>query len=278
MAKHHFKFDFNKEDVRELLNYSREADAWYDTMCDILPLWDITTIERVAGFIAQCGHESNNFTVLSENLNYSAARLDVVFHSRFSGAGRDPKNYHRQPEKIANLVYANRIGNGSVESGDGWKFRGGGLIQLTGRDNYTRFGKVMKMSAEEATNYVRTKRGAIDSACWFWDTNNINLYCDAQDIVGMTRKINGGRNGLEDRNKKWLAALDLFGGDLDTKTHLTTLKIGSRGPAVAELQRKLRIPVDGIYGRGTARAVRRFQINNGLVVDGVAGPATLAKL
>lgn len=278
MAQKYFNFDFKKEDVRELLNYSKDSDSWYETMCEILPLWDINTVERVAGFIAQCAHESRNFTILSENLNYSASRLDVVFRRHFSGAGRDPNKYHRQPEKIANLVYANRIGNGSVESGDGWKFRGGGLIQLTGRDNYTRFGKVMNMSAEEATNYVRTKRGAIDSACWFWDTNNINRYCDAQDIVGMTRKINGGRNGLSERNQIWLHALDLFDETTASPKVLTVMQIGSRGPTVAELQRKLGIPADGIYGRGTARAVRRFQKINGLTVDGIAGPATLAKL
>lgn len=280
MNKHHFKFEFESWMADELLRGNKEADDWYGAMCEILPRYNITTIERVAGFIAQCGHESGNFTILSENMNYSASRLNVVFPKYFIKAGRDANDYHRQPEKIANIVYANRLGNGNTASGDGWRFRGGGLIQLTGRYNYTQFGKSVKMSAEEATEYVRTKKGALSSACWFWDTNNINLYCDRQDIRGMTRRINGGTNGLEDRNKKWLYALDILGGDhvpINEGSN-TTLQIGSRGPMVAELQRKLGISADGIYGRGTARAVRRFQSANELEMDGVAGPVTLKKL
>lgn len=281
MAKQHFKFDFEKWMIRELLEGNREADEWYDAMCEILPLWDINTIERVAGFIAQCGHESRNFTVLSENMNYSASRLNVIFPKYFVRAGRDAQAYHRQPERIANIVYANRLGNGDSASGDGWRFRGGGLIQLTGRHNYTEFGKSVKMSAEQAVDYVRTKKGALDSACWFWDTNNINTYCDRQDIRGMTRRINGGTNGLEERNHMWIRALDVLGGEADLSEDLnvqTTLRMGSRGPAVAQMQQALGIAADGIYGAGTARAVRRFQSANGLTVDGIAGPVTLKKL
>ena len=280
MSKKHFTFNFEQRMINELLRGNSEAGRWYDAMCEILPIYDITTVERVAGFIAQCGHESNNFTVLHENMNYSASRLNVVFPKYFANAGRNAQEYHRQPDRIANVVYANRLGNGGTASGDGWRFRGGGLIQLTGRYNYTQFGKSVNMSAEQAVEYVQTKRGALDSACWFWDTNNINLYCDRQDIRGMTRRINGGTNGLEDRNKKWLTALDVLGGDYDpiNEESNITLQIGSRGPMVAELQRKLGIGVDGIYGRGTARAVRRFQSANGLAMDGVAGPVTLKKL
>lgn len=281
MAKQHFKFDFEKWMIQELLEGNREADEWYDSMCEILPLWDINTAERVAGFIAQCGHESRNFTVLSENMNYSASRLNVIFPKYFARAGRDAQAYHRQPERIANIVYANRLGNGDSASGDGWRFRGGGLIQLTGRYNYAEFGKSVKMSAEQAVDYVRTKKGALDSACWFWDTNNINTYCDRQDIRGMTRRINGGTNGLEERNHMWIRALDVLGGEADLSEDLntqTTLRMGSRGPAVAQMQQSLGIAADGIYGAGTARAVRRFQSANGLTVDGIAGPVTLKKL
>jgi len=281
MAKQHFKFDFEKWMIQELLEGNREADEWYDAMCEILPLWDINTIERVAGFIAQCGHESRNFTVLSENMNYSASRLNVIFPKYFVRAGRDAQAYHRQPERIANIVYANRLGNGDNASGDGWRFRGGGLIQLTGRYNYAEFGKSVKMSAEQAVGYVRTKKGALDSACWFWDTNNINTYCDRQDIRGMTRRINGGTNGLEERNHMWIRALDVLGGEADLSEDLnvqTTLRMGSRGPAVAQMQQALGIAADGIYGAGTARAVRRFQSANGLTVDGIAGPVTLKKI
>lgn len=280
MGKEHFNFEFENWMIRELLEGNREANRWYEAMCEILPLWEITTVERVAGFIAQCAHESRNFTVLRENMNYSASRLNVVFPKYFVRAGRSAWSYHRQPEKIANVVYANRIGNGDSASGDGWLFRGGGLIQLTGRYNYTQFGESVGMSAERAVEYVQTKRGALDSACWFWDKNNINLYCDRQDIRGMTRRINGGTNGLEHRNTLWLEALDVLGGSdsSESVSTQTTLRIGSRGPAVAQMQEALGIAADGIYGAGTARAVRRFQSASGLTVDGIAGPVTLGKL
>ena len=195
MAKEHFKFDFEEWMAEELIHRDDWKD-WYEAMCEILPLWEVDTVERVAGFIAQCGHESGGFRVLSENLNYSAKALNTIFPKYFRRAGRDANDYHRKPEKIANVIYANRMDNGDSDSGDGWRFRGGGILQLTGRYNYTEFGKAVEMSPEEAVDYVRTKKGALDSACWFWDTNNINRYCDNQDIVGMTKRINGGTIGL----------------------------------------------------------------------------------
>jgi putative chitinase len=174
--------------------------------------------------------------------------------------------------------------NGNTNSGDGWKFRGGGILQLTGRYNYTEFSKEMEMSPEEATDYVRTKKGALDSACWFWDTNNINKYCDGQDIVGMTKRINGGTIGLEDRKKHYIHALDVFGGGYEEPDEKElnlnqTLRQGSRGPLVAEVQEKLNIsPADGIFGPGTARLVKKWQGANGLTADGIVGPNTIKKL
>ena len=173
MGKEHFKFDFDEWMAEELIHRDDWKD-WYEAMCEILPLWEVDTIERVAGFIAQCGHESGGFRVLSENLNYSAKALNTIFPKYFKRAGREANEYHRQPEKIANVIYANRMDNGDTDSGDGWLFRGGGILQLTGRYNYTEFGKAVEKTPQEAVEYVRTKAGALDSACWFWDTNNIN--------------------------------------------------------------------------------------------------------
>ena len=277
MGAENFEFDFTEEQVIELLRGNEEAEDWYDAMCEILPLWEINTIPRVAGFIAQCGHESRNFTVLTENLNYSAKALNAIFPKYFERAGRDAQEYHRQPRKIANVIYANRMDNGDTESGDGWRFRGGGILQLTGRYNYTKFAEEMEMTAEEAVEYVRTKKGALDSACWFWDTNDINKYCDNADIVGMTKRINGGTIGLEDRKKHWQHALEVFGGDWEPgKIQYETVKVGSRGPTVAAVQEELEITADGIFGKGTEAHVKAWQEENGLEPDGIMGPQSLA--
>ena len=280
MAKEHFKFNFEEWMAEELIHRDDWKD-WYEAMCEILPLWSVDTIERVAMFVAQCGHESAGFRVLSENLNYSAKALNTIFPKYFRRAGRDANDYHRQPEKIANVIYANRMDNGDSDSGDGWRFRGGGILQLTGRYNYTQFGKAVEMSPEQAVDYVRTKKGALDSACWFWDTNNINKWCDAMDVVGATKRINGGTIGLDDRKKHYLHAIDVLGGDYEEPEvdYNQTIRQGSRGPLVAEVQEKLGInPADGIFGPGTAKIVKNWQSTNALIADGIVGPKTLKKL
>ncbi len=270
MAAEDFEFEFTEEMAIELLRGNEEAEDWYDAMCEILPLWEMDTPERVAMFIAQCGHESGGFRVVSENLNYSAKALNVIFPKYFKRAGRDANEYHRQPEKIANVIYANRMDNGDSASGDGWRFRGGGILQLTGRYNYTEFAEDVDMSPEEAVDYVRTKKGALDSACWFWDENNINKHCDNMDILKMTKRINGGTIGLEDRKKHWAHALDVLGGDMEMEVEEEkelntnqTIRQGSRGPLVQEVQEILNIsPADGIFGPGTARLVKEWQSAN----------------
>ena len=280
MAKEHFKFDFEEWMAEELIHRDDWKD-WYEAMLEILPLWEVNTIERVAMFIAQCGHESAGFRVLTENLNYSAKALNTIFPKYFRRAGRNANDYHRQPEKIANVIYANRMDNGDSDSGDGWRFRGGGILQLTGRYNYTQFAKAMEMTAEEAVDYVRTKKGALDSACWFWDTNNINKWCDDMDVVGATKRINGGTIGLDDRKKHYLHAMDVLGGDFEEPEvdYNQTIRKGSRGPLVAEVQEKLDInPADGIFGPGTEKIVKHWQSTNGLTADGIVGPKTLGKL
>ena len=283
MGKQHFKFEFEPWMAKELIHRDDHYD-WYEAMLDILPLWEVDTPERVAMFLAQCGHESGGFRVLSENLNYSAKALNTIFPKYFKRAGRDANEYHRQPEKIANVIYASRMDNGDSASGDGWRFRGGGILQLTGRYNYTKFAEAVEMTPEEAVDYVRTKEGALDSACWFWDTNGLNKYCDNMDIVGATKRINGGTIGLDDRRKHYLHAMDVLGGDYEEPEEQElnldqTIRQGSKGPLVAEVQEKLGItPADGIFGPGTARNVKKWQTKNGLTADGIVGPKTLGKL
>lgn len=198
-------FTISKTQTAQLIKNS--ADIWHPLLVELLPKFGINTELRVAGFIAQCSHESMNFSVLRENLNYSADGLNKVFAKYFIRAGRNAAEYARQPEKIANIVYANRLGNGDVSSGDGWRFRGRGVIQLTGKDNYTAFGKTIQLTAAETAIYLETRRGALESACWFWKTNNLNATADTQDIIAMTKRINGGTNGLAERRELFNKAL-----------------------------------------------------------------------
>jgi len=271
-----FVFDFNADQVRELLNGNSETDEWFEAMEEILPFYEINTVDRVAGFIAQCAHESNNFRVLQENLNYSSKALDAIFGKYFVRAGRNAKEYHRQPEKIANVIYANRMDNGNTASGDGWRFRGRGVIQLTGRHNYTKFGSSLSITAEQAIKYVKTKKGALESACWFWDTNKINRYADKQDITGMTKRINGGTIGLADRKKHYKHALEVLGGHWSPpKVVHSTVRKGSKGETVKAVQKALGAKADGDFGPGTEAAVIAWQRSRGLVPDGIVGPSTL---
>lgn len=271
-----FDFEFNADQVRELLKGNSETDEWFEAMEEILPFYEINTVNRVAGFIAQCAHESNNFRVLQENLNYSSKALDAIFGKYFVRAGRNAKEYHRQPEKIANVIYASRMDNGDTESGDGWRFRGRGVIQLTGRHNYTKFGSSLSITAEQAIKYVKTKKGALESACWFWDTNKINRYADKQDITGMTKRINGGTIGLADRKKHYKHALEVLGGHWSPpKVVHSTVRKGSKGETVKAVQKALGAKADGDFGPGTEAAVIAWQRSRGLVPDGIVGPSTL---
>ena len=170
---------------------------------DLLEKYEINTVNRVAGFFAQCAHESGNFKTKVENLNYSAGALDSVFPKYFKNAGVDANAYARQPEKIANRVYANRMGNGDEASGDGWKFRGRGFIQLTGKTNYTNFAESVGKDIDSIIDYLAQDDGALESALYYWKSRGINSDCDADNIESMTRKVNGGTNGLEDRKAKY---------------------------------------------------------------------------
>ena len=159
----------------------------------------INTQNRLAGFISQIGHESGGFSKLEENLNYSAKRIMEVFPSKFDLA--TVKEYEYNPRKFASRSYANRMGNGPESSGDGYKYRGRGLIQLTGKNNYIQFGKSIGYDIESNPDYVSTPKGAIDSAIWYWNTNNCNAAADVRNNTLLTKKINGGNHGLSERIK-----------------------------------------------------------------------------
>lgn len=281
-----------KDMLRAMLNNNPDSDKWHEALVEILPKYDITTANRIAGFIAQCAHESADFKRLEENLNYSEKALNSVFGRYFGKPPkRDAAEYARNPEMIANYVYQDefrtkRGAMGNVNEGDGWLFRGRGLKQLTGRNNYTAFGKTVGMTAEEAVDYVVTEKGAVESACWFWDTAKLNKIADAGDIVKMTKKINGGTIGLEDRTARWEKALALLGGEVaapapkkSSASFDRTLSVGMSGDDVKALQEAIGIsPADGIFGRGTRRALKEWQAANGLTADGIAGQGTFGKL
>jgi putative chitinase len=167
------------------------------------------TPERAAHFFGQTAHETGGFTVFTENLNYSAQGLQATFGKYFPGNLEE--SYAKNPEKIASRVYADRMGNGNEASGDGFKYRGRGLIQLTGKTNYTWFAASLEITPEEAAEYMGTFEGAAQSACWFWETNKLNQWADKGDIEKMTKIINGGTIGLEDRKKHYAHALHVLG-------------------------------------------------------------------
>jgi putative chitinase len=205
-----FTFDFTKEQLKEMLPKNQYLQNWYDALDSILPEYDINTPQRVAAFLAQCAHESGGFVFLKENLNYKAASLRKVFPKYFPDDAIAAA-YANKPEMIANRVYANRMGNGDEHSGDGFKYCGRGLIQLTGKDNYTFFAASIEVPVEEASEYLQTFEGAVQSACFFWDQNNLNQWADKGDILTLTKRINGGTIGLEDRIKHYEHALHIFG-------------------------------------------------------------------
>jgi len=178
-------------------------DAVIQMIPDTAAKFQINTPLRLAHFLAQCGHESGGFRVTQENLNYSAKGLAGIFKKYFpTEAAATP--YARQPQKIANKVYANRMANGSEASGDGYKFRGRGYIQLTGRDNYTQFGKAIGVDIPSNPDSVATTY-ALASAAWFWSKNGLNKLADAgasdSAVTSITKRVNGGTIGLADRIK-----------------------------------------------------------------------------
>lgn len=211
-----------KQQLKQLLPKNPYADYWYDALfgpqqelggSSLLDEYDINTPKRVAAFVAQCAHESGGFMVLKENLNYKAPSLRKLF-SKYFPTDALAEQYASKPNKqeaIANRIYASRMGNGDEASGDGFRYCGRGLIQLTGKTNYQMFADSLQMNVKDVPEYLATFEGAAQSACWFWETNNLNKEADAGDIKTMTRKINGGYIGLEDRIKHYEHALHVLG-------------------------------------------------------------------
>jgi putative chitinase len=193
----------------------KDPDKWLQPLIETCVEFEINTEQRVAAFLAQTSHESGGYTMLTENLNYRAATLAACWPNRFAELGpnkkpkRDAKgaliptkvalSIEKKPELIANMVYSSRMGNGPPQSGEGWKYRGRGLKQLTGKDNYKRCGDALNLDLVNNPDLLLEPMPAARSAGWFWKVNNLSPLADASDIKGMTKKINGGFIGLEAR-------------------------------------------------------------------------------
>jgi putative chitinase len=269
---------------------NKEVEEWCTALNEMLPKYDITTDKRIAGFISQCAHESMDFRVLQENLNYKEATLLKVFPRYFGPGKENAAEYAGKPEKIANYVYMDKNRSkggalGNVKDGDGWLFSGKGLKQVTGRANTTAFGKTVGMTAEEAAAYLLTKKGALESALWFWNSRNLNEVADTGDQVRLTKIINGGDIGLADRQARYARAMAALGGKIEvsinsqiTDAVTQVLRRGSKGDMVKKMQAKLGLTADGDFGPGTEAALKKWQSANGLTADGVAGPKTITKL
>ena len=209
-----------KEQLITLIGQPNRADTWLAAFDKFLNKYQIDTPIRFAMWFSQCAHESANFSMLKENLNYSADALRRVFGKYFP-TGQLATAYARQPAKIANRVYANRMGNGSEASGDGFKFCGRGLIQLTGKDNYEKFAKFCGKPLNEIPDYLQTEEGAVESACWYWIVNNLNQHADKENVDAVSDIINRGHvtsaigdaNGYRDRLKKYQTVLSIISGD-----------------------------------------------------------------
>ena len=209
----------------------KEPEKWLDAIRLTCEEFSIDTPQRVAAFLAQTSHESAGYTMLEENLNYSDVTMAAVWPQRFAVQEPDPnkpgktrpkkdekgknipnafaKALHRKPELIANAVYSNRMGNGTIESGEGWLYRGRGLKQLTGKDNVTRCSKALGVDFVSNPDLLLQPEYAARSAGWFWKTNNLSKFADAEDIKGMTKVINGGEIGLAQREALYEGCVDL---------------------------------------------------------------------
>jgi putative chitinase len=276
------------DQLRAMIPTNKEVEEWCAALNEMLPKYGITTDKRIASFVSQCAHESMDFRVLEENLNYKEATLLKVFPRYFGPGKENAAEYAGNPQKIANYVYMdkNRSKSGALgnhKENDGFAMRGKGLKQVTGRANHEAFGKTVGMTAEEAAEYLMTKKGALESALWFWGSRNLNEVADTGDQVRLTKIINGGDIGLADRQARYAKAMAALGGKVSAAAPVTTavsetLRRGSKGDAVKKMQAKLGLTADGDFGPGTEAALKKWQSANGLTADGVAGPKTLAKL
>jgi putative chitinase len=209
------------EMLKEMGVSNEDAEQYIDALVETLPKYGITeSRQRLAHFFSQVLHESGGMRFDMENLNYSVKALRAVF-SKYFPTLELAQDYAKKPEKIANRVYAKRMGNGSEASGDGWKYRGRGLIQLTGKSNYKAFAKwIGDDRIIDDPDLVATEY-AVQSAVFYWDKNKLNQIADKNDVVRMTKKVNGGTNGLAHRTELFNKANGL----------LAMLELGSNGIA-----------------------------------------------
>ena len=194
----------------EKLHALQIGPEWVEPLNATIQKFTIFTVKEQAAFIGQCAHECNHFKTLEENLNYRAETLQKLFGHKFQP--NEFTIYAHQPEKIANRIYANRMGNRDEKSGDGWRFHGRGCIQLTGHDNYYHFGQSVQRDMVKDPQLVATPMYAALSAGWFWKTHGCNDLAEAQNWEGLTKRINGGTFGLEERIKLTQHALSVLGG------------------------------------------------------------------
>lgn len=188
-----------KEQLDKAIPLARDGDIdkYYGPLVKAMDRFEINNKRRIAAFLANLAHESGSLRLVEENLNYSARRLMQVFPRHFRGRNVWAYNYH--PEMIANVVYSSRMGNGDSRSGDGWRYRGRGFIQLTGKANYEAAGKALGVDLVKDPDWVKTPDGAALTAAWFWHSHGLNELADADNLRGITLKINGGLNGQDER-------------------------------------------------------------------------------
>lgn len=290
--------------LQQILPANKEVAAWHKAIVAILPKYGIVTSKQVAAFLAQCGHESADFTVLEENLYYSAKQLQKTWPKRFNA--KLAAEVAKQPRRIAEIAYGGRMGNS--QPGDGYLFRGQGIIQLTGRENFMLFGQSLNINAEAAAEYVHTKQGAVEAAGWYWKRNNLNSWVAKDDIDGLSDAINIGRktakigdaHGYPERLKRFNRALNVLEGveDLEPVTVPTLapkapdvvavppdapimarpLRRGAKGDLVKKVQAALNVDADGSYGPITEAAVKIWQEANGAVATGALSKAQVETL
>jgi len=259
------------EQFKFLFPHAKNPISLFAALLEQMELSEINTPNRIAAFIAQCGHETAGWKVFTENLNYSEKALNTLFHKYFAGAGLNAADYARQPEKIANVIYASRMGNN--DSSDGWKYHGRGAIQLTGKDNYKQFSRdcgipayyLPELITDDMNNIIRT-------GTWYWTKHNLNDYADKSDIKGITKKINGGYIGLAERTSLYHKILNCMNGN--STEFSGTISAGSIGSYVVQIQAALGLNADGIFGAGTDKAVKTYQSEHNLIVDGIVGTIT----
>jgi putative chitinase len=199
---------FTLPKLYKILLNNKQVPLWYSSLKTILPIFNINTPNRLAAFLSQTGHESSNYSILQENLDYDEKSLLRVFPKYFNAL--NVKDYVRRPPKIASRVYANRMGNGDELSQDGWKYRGRSLIQITGKSNYVLYSKKLYNDdrlVQSPDLLLNSKEDVVKVACYFWKDHDLNKLADISDIVTMTKKINGGDIGLSDRINRYNKAL-----------------------------------------------------------------------